>query len=161
MADVSRVLSAEQAAALVGVSPKTVRRWILSGRLKADKRGRSFRISHDALGPFMGQETPPISDTAQQETGTADSGRYRSGQRTADTALVELVRDLKAELVAKAEAAAMWQARAEFLAGEVRQLQAALEAPKAEPVDPVSSPRPSRPRQRPLRTPGGAGCGVG
>jgi excisionase family DNA binding protein len=135
MADVSRVLSAEEAAALVGVSPKTVRRWILSGRLKADKRGRSFRISHDALSPFMGQGTPPMSDTAQQETGIADNGRHRSGQRTADTALVELVRDLKAELVAKAEAAAMWQARAEFLAGQLEQAQRALEAPKAETVN--------------------------
>jgi hypothetical protein len=49
-------------------------------------------------------------------------------------ALVEQNTKLQAELVAKAEAAAVWQARAEFLAGQLEQAQRALEAPKAEPA---------------------------
>ena len=44
--------------------------------------------------------------------------------------LVQLVSKLQADVVAKAEAAAMWQARAEVLASQLEQAQRALEAPK-------------------------------
>jgi hypothetical protein len=44
--------------------------------------------------------------------------------------LVHLVAQLQGDIVQKAEAAAMWQARAEFLAGQLEQAQLALAAPK-------------------------------
>jgi hypothetical protein len=50
--------------------------------------------------------------------------------------LVDLVRQLQSEVIVKAEAAAMWQARAELLAMQLQQAQErilALEAPRDRP----------------------------
>jgi len=147
MADMSRVLSAEEAAILVGVSPKTVRRWIVSGRLRADKRGRSFRIATASLAPFMGQENAHGDTEIQDiEDSGQDTGQVQgdmAGVATVDNghlALVELVRELKTEVVQNAAAAAMWQARAEMLAAQLDQAQLALEAPKSEPMPPEPTP---------------------
>jgi hypothetical protein len=63
--------------------------------------------------------------------------------------LLELIRELKADAMTKAEAAAMWQARAEFLAGQLADAQLALEAPK-----PETAPEPTPPAEaasRPAR----------
>jgi excisionase family DNA binding protein len=38
------------------VHPKTVRRWIASGRLRAVRRGRVYRIDPSDLAPFMEQD---------------------------------------------------------------------------------------------------------
>ena len=57
--------------------------------------------------------------------------------------LAQLLADTQAELLRKAEAAAMWQARAEILASQLSQAQDrihALEAPK-EPTTPEIAPR--------------------
>jgi hypothetical protein len=71
------------------------------------------------------------------ESTSASSGKNgNSAEPSADLSeLVALVR----ELIPKAEAAAMWQARAEMLAGQVERLQLALEAPK--PDSPEIAPR--------------------
>jgi len=42
---VAEHVSAREAAELAGLSARTVRRWISEGRLRAEKRGRSFRIA--------------------------------------------------------------------------------------------------------------------
>jgi excisionase family DNA binding protein len=124
---VSRVLSAEEAAQVCGVSPKTVRRWVKSGRLEAVKRGRSFRIERSAFGPFMGQD----SAHTNHRNGTVDTPDTGQDTNSGQVVPAGLYRELQAEMVRKAEAAAMWQARAEFLAGELSQAreQLALMAP--------------------------------
>src|SRR3954464_8565693 len=50
-------LSAREAAALCGVDERTVRRWIASGRLRADKRGGTFRVAAADLAPFLVTES--------------------------------------------------------------------------------------------------------
>ena len=55
---------------------------------------------------------------------------------------MQLVAKLQADVVAKAEAAAMWQTRAELLASQVEQLQRALPDPSqiSPGVDSAASP---------------------
>jgi excisionase family DNA binding protein len=64
MAGVS-AMSAKEAAGVLGVSEKTARRWVLSGRLRADKHGRSFRIPREAIAAIAGQADSPSPDTGQ------------------------------------------------------------------------------------------------
>ena len=46
-------LSTEEAAAVAGCDPKTVRRWITSDQLPARRRGRRHRIRRDELEKFL------------------------------------------------------------------------------------------------------------
>lgn len=118
MAAMATFLTAIEAAQLAGVSPKTIRRWLQSGRLTAVKRGRSFRIPADqiaAMANDIGQAERPSVDSGHQTNGTLSSVAADGHSDSGHAALVALV----AELIPKAEAAAMWQARAELLAGEL------------------------------------------
>jgi excisionase family DNA binding protein len=63
----SAIVSANEAARHFGLSDKTVRRWITSGKLKADKRGRAFRVVLAEVGALVGHD--PAHDGGQ----TADS----------------------------------------------------------------------------------------
>ncbi len=47
----------EQAAALLGTTAKTVRRWAASGRLRASRTGRSWRIDRASL-PAAAADSP-------------------------------------------------------------------------------------------------------
>jgi excisionase family DNA binding protein len=47
----------EQAASLLGRTPKTVRRWAASGRLRATRHGRSWRIDRASL-PSAAAKSP-------------------------------------------------------------------------------------------------------
>jgi excisionase family DNA binding protein len=49
-----RLLSMGQAAERLGVSLRTVRRWVADGRLASVRRGRGVRISEGALGAGVG-----------------------------------------------------------------------------------------------------------
>jgi excisionase family DNA binding protein len=132
-------LSANEAAQQCGVSPKTVRRWLQSGRLTAVKRGRSFRIPAEQIAPMVDMglhDETPSADSGQETNGTVSPmGADGLSDRGHDT-LVALVADQANtinNLIGKAEAAAMWQARAEMLAGELADARgrlAVLEAPK-------------------------------
>jgi excisionase family DNA binding protein len=127
----SRFLSAEQAAELSGVHPKTVRRWIASGRLKANKRGRAYRIRLEDLAPFMGHDGERPGNGEHAGQGIGDIGdRGQSGPSGQD-GLLELVRELQAQVVQHAATAAMWQARAETLGHQLRALQAPTGAPES------------------------------
>lgn len=42
-------LTSDQAAAVAGVEPKTIREWVASGRLVASRRGRHLRIARADL----------------------------------------------------------------------------------------------------------------
>jgi hypothetical protein len=121
------------------VSEKTIRNWLAAGRLSAEKSADGFRIVAVDLAPFR-------RGTPQGPQGAEPSAEeVRADDRGADAATVnllpaltdalQLVRELQHELVAKAEAAAMWQARADMLAGQLAVLQQpALEpGPAAEP----------------------------
>src|SRR5918997_4309297 len=58
-----RHLALSEVAGLMGVSERTVRRWIKSGRLKAYKPGRDYRIPETALRRFI--EESEISPKVQ------------------------------------------------------------------------------------------------
>ena len=48
-----RQLSLAEVAGVMGVSERTVRRWIKSGKLRAYKPGRDYRIPESALRAFV------------------------------------------------------------------------------------------------------------
>jgi excisionase family DNA binding protein len=48
-----RHLSLSEVAGLMGVSERTVRRWIKSGKLRAYKPGRDYRIPESAVREFV------------------------------------------------------------------------------------------------------------
>ena len=138
----STFLSAKQAARYCSVSTKTVLRWIESGRLKADKRGRAYRIAPGDLEPFRRPDAGHLGDSGHaghKTADTADSGRTEdSGQ----DGLLALVAQLSDKLAQQAATTAMWQTRAEVLATRLRQAEdtiRALEAPRAAPTDAPNS----------------------
>jgi hypothetical protein len=117
------MLSAHEAADVCKVSERAIRNWISAGKLPAERTPAGFRARSEDL------PTPSAN-------GAASSGRVGNDAETSASLseLVALVRDL----LPKAEAAAMWQARAEMLANQLEQAQLALAAPK----EPTSHQRP-------------------
>src|SRR5918998_6249081 len=61
-----RQLSLAEVAGLMGVSERTVRRWIKSGKLRAYKPGRDYRIPESALRKFV--EESEISPKARRRS---------------------------------------------------------------------------------------------
>jgi excisionase family DNA binding protein len=109
--DREEFLNARAAAERLGVSDKTIRRWIAAGELKAIKRGRAFVIPLAALERFLPQ--------------AAASGQ---GNRARHVAEVDLLRDQLAELRGRyAEAARRIQDLEGSLREEIRR-SAELEA---------------------------------
>ena len=134
--DTDRWLSLAEAARALGVSEKTARRRAKAGQLEA----RQVPTAH---GPAWQVRVPGA---------VPDAGGVDSPGTQAATVL-ELVR-LVGELQAKAEAAAMWQGRAETLAvqfAEARETIRALQAPPdPEPApDPFPEPLPPTPNAAP------------
>jgi hypothetical protein len=117
-----------------GLSVDALRRQVKRGRLlsrqEQTRYGPTWLVSAGALP----------SASARVDSAPTVGARVGVEGGAAVLALVEHNKQLQAELVAKAEAAAMWQARAEFLAGQLEQAQRALEAPKAGPA--ASEPAP-------------------
>jgi len=50
---ISRLLTVKQAADIVGVSPRTIRRWIDAKELPFHRLGRQIRIAEDDLAAFL------------------------------------------------------------------------------------------------------------
>jgi excisionase family DNA binding protein len=50
-----RLLAVSEVAALLQVSPKTVRRWIERRELRTHRLGRQLRVSEEDLAAFLGQ----------------------------------------------------------------------------------------------------------
>ena len=119
-------LSAREAADYCGVSEKTIRNWLQLGRLSADKSARAFRIPQAQLDALRqdGPRSPRGAD--RQPAGSAEDVRAEGPHVLTTAEVLALVREAQAETIAKAEAAAMWQARAEMLGHQLR----ALETPR-------------------------------
>jgi hypothetical protein len=136
MSGLPDTLSAAEVARACHVSERTIRRWVVAGRLPGDLSGPTLRVAARDLQPWLasmsgqsanGQAGPDV----RQAVGNGHSTSVTDTEtaRPDLTALVNLVADLQHQLVAKAEAAAMWQARADMLAGQLAALQQpALEA---------------------------------
>src|SRR6266496_5310691 len=67
-------VSAKEAAELAGLSTRTVRRWITEGRLRAEKRGRSFRIAVADLAAEVGRPLRVEAATADAERSVVLAG---------------------------------------------------------------------------------------
>ncbi len=68
----SSFLTAEQAAERLSLHPKTVRRFIREGRLKATKIGKSYRILESDLAGFAGAPADSGSEPAPRVTAVVD-----------------------------------------------------------------------------------------
>lgn len=141
----STVLSARAAAARRGVSDRTIRRWIASGRLKADKVAGEFLVAledldaltgHDAAAaaaPRRGPDSTAAPDTEGSRLGAAPAAADLSG-------LIALIERQQAQLLERTEAAPMWQTRALML--EERLALTAPQSPQEAPTAP-QSPEPA------------------
>lgn len=117
-----RYLSAADAAAYCRVSTKTVQRWLAAGTLKADKRGRAYRIAVRDLGPFRRQATGPTPDRGQHPTAPTGDATPPIADTEAPH-LAALVRELQAQLLQATATAAMYQERCATLAAQLAALQ--------------------------------------
>jgi hypothetical protein len=123
-------LSLEEAAQQLGVSVHAVRRRLKKGAITArqvsTRYGPAWQVS------LNGAVTLP-QDSREPDARVAQALRDPDATVTAD--LVALVERQQQQIVENASAAAMWQARAEMLAGELADARgrlAALDAPKTE-----------------------------
>jgi excisionase family DNA binding protein len=111
----SQYISARRAAELAGVSEKTIRNWIAVGKLSAERSAAGFRIARDQLEPLIPRSTRTSAPAERNGAESADSPQTPSADRSAAMLeLVHLVAQLQGDVVAKVEAAAMWQTRAEL-----------------------------------------------
>jgi hypothetical protein len=132
------------------VTEKTIRNWLASGRLSAEKSAGMFRIPVGQLEALRAESARNSAGADRHGADSADPDaevRADGAERSADPGgvaeLVVLLARTQAELVQKAEAAAMWQARAEFLAAELDQMKALPAGPETMSNDEiVSAPRP-------------------
>jgi excisionase family DNA binding protein len=154
-------LSAREAAARSGVDERTVRRWIASGRLAADKCGGTFRIALLDLAPFLPSAAAPADMSAADNRtaaapvtngSTLTDTPAAAGAAAPDTEAPHLAAALQhahdqmvtlaRELAESHAVAAMWQARADMLAAQLAALQQpALEAGTVNHSE-ASEPRP-------------------
>ena len=131
--DTGQWRSLAEAARVLGISEKTARRRAKAGQLEA-------RQIPTPRGPTWQVRVPTTVDTEER----VDS------QGTHTATMLELVR-MVGDLQAKAEAAAMWQARAELLAERLAAAESrvlALTAPQS-PQDASGAPEPSDPPPEP------------
>jgi len=137
--DPDEYLSVEVAGQVAGIPPRTLRRWVLAGRVSATEgpRGKLVRLGDvhalaETTGrPLAGQwpEGAPATD-ADQVAEMAGHDSAMAGHATATGAgvdlapLVELVAGLHQENRQLAEAAAVWQVRAMQAEDRLKQLTA-------------------------------------
>jgi excisionase family DNA binding protein len=154
----SAYLSARRAAALCGVSEKTVRRWIASGKLPAEKVDGLFRVDADTLRRLQaqgnGHAAPPPhhpADSAADSRTDRAAGPDMSAPQAAAPAAAEaahlaaLVAQLHRENVELAGRLGFYQARNAELEERVKLLTAGAPA-EASPTPTQAAQR--RPRWR-------------
>jgi hypothetical protein len=151
-------LSAASAARACGVAEYTIRRWVSAGYLAADTSGPTLRVPSAELRPWLTSRVGLDGQARLGQAGPNPGQVVRNGHSTTvtdtetagpgPTALVDPVATLNAELVAQAEAAAMGQARADLLAGQLGAARIQLTAPPGQAgdvADDVSIPGTPRP----------------
>jgi excisionase family DNA binding protein len=140
-------LTIAEAAAALGVSVDTVRRRLKRGELQAQQmpteRGPVWRVAIDAMHsvpstPGTNGHSVPGTPSRVAKHAVHDS---RVELRPELLKTLELLERAQAEVVAKAEAASMWQTRAELLALQLHQAEErilALEAPRESVADEIA-----------------------
>jgi excisionase family DNA binding protein len=106
-------LSAREASARVGVSERTVRRWIAIGHLDATRRGRSFAIDLEALlraAAEFGHELSEESDVQLLRGRCLELRDQLSRLEAALRTEQQANADLRAQLAAQAHAATVREA---------------------------------------------------
>lgn len=76
------LLTVEQAAGRLQITPYTVRRWINEGKLHAVKPGRAWRIPEESLGDLLKSnaiQTSPLSDALEMAQ-KRDARQNKSGE---------------------------------------------------------------------------------
>jgi len=141
-------LSAREAADYCGASEKTIRNWLATGRLSADKSAGSFHIPQAQLDAIKRNGPRSPQDADRQAEGSAEEVRAESPHLLTAADVLSMVREAQAEAIAKAEAAAMWQARAEMLAHQLAvtgDRLRALEAPRTHVASNLTAQAPAPP----------------
>jgi excisionase family DNA binding protein len=107
------VLNAQEVAQRVGVTERTVRRWIESGRLNAEKRGRSFAIRlTDVEHIIGGSSTSRATRRALQLEEFASQRDHETAElRGRYLEIKERLAQLEAELAAERRRAALLEAQ--------------------------------------------------
>jgi len=135
----STPLSIRDAADLVGVTEKTIRRWIHRGWLQAEKVGGQYRIDHGSveqarLGTRPEAVSTPVSRHETVPMSTVQIERVDTGQQAMSTGvdirpLVDHIASLEGKVQELTEAATLWQFRARHLEEQIKQLTAGDVAP--------------------------------
>src|SRR5207249_4387087 len=117
-------LSVHAAAEHARTSDRTVRRWIAEHKLPATRTADGWTVDEADLADLLDGRPSLInghSESVRPPNGHADG---RPADRPSEAPyLADLVRQLAERAEANAAAAAMWQARAEMLAGQLDQAQ--------------------------------------
>ena len=142
-------LSARQAAARCGVSERTLRRWIVSGRLAAAQENGAFRIKPEDLAPFLPQGRSAVATAAAIPLGAAELQHVQEAdaaplQQDAAAHWTRLVEQLHRENLELAGRLGFYQAENLQLKSQVQAMQVRileLEAPKEAAPEPEAGRR--------------------
>lgn len=128
----SAPLSAREAADYCGVNERTIRNWLRSGRLSAEKSAGVFRIPLEALEPFR-RGRPPSSNGA--ETDDPRSGPDRRGVSAVVSAreLLSVVERQQQTIIELSGRCGYLQAELETARTRILALEAPKEAPEPAP----------------------------
>jgi hypothetical protein len=129
-----------EAADHLGLSRDALRRRIRRGTIPSRKIETRYGLTYEVQ---LGEAPATLTDADRHSNGH-QSGASATVTPASLAAFATLVRDITERSERNAAAAAMWQARAEFLASQLEQAQLALAAPK-EPSDNDAVETPQRP----------------
>jgi excisionase family DNA binding protein len=137
-----RQLSLSEVAGLMGVSERTVRRWIKSGKLRAYKPGRDYRIPESAFQKFVAESEispkergrsllePSLNDVLEEERRTGWESAVENARRLRKDGR-ERLGELLSTWRASKEAGETYDARRGYLDAMGTLLQQAYDAETA------------------------------
>ncbi len=145
--------SVPEAARLLGISERAVRKRIDAGTLEAVKDGRAWSVLLPTLTGTAGRAVPaaPVTVVAEPGTGTgpelsAPPAVPEAVPPAVDLApLADLIERQAAEIQRLAEAATTWQMRAGILEQQLKQLTAGGDTPTDAPVAAPFAPGEAQP----------------
>ncbi len=134
-------LSVQEAAVRAATSTRTVRRWLVEGKLNGTRTVDGWTVDEDMLASFLRGRPAPVNGHLGdiQDPSVHMDGRPPGRPSTEAPYLAHLLSETQAELMRRTEAAAMWQARAEMLGaqlGQAHERLRALEAPRMHEDEP-------------------------